>query len=172
VAVADLNGDGNADIIVVTRGRTTSSFTLGWVGIASKPTHLLHRDRSRGAHRRRPHRHWSARPHRGQRRVERPEHLYRGGAGSELEAGAGPRLPVGDQPVSTTVADLNSDGIPDIICVDRGAIMWSCFRGRRGFFDDSDPLTLPTARVRSRVRRQVRRRPGLDLAVLDSGSSD
>ena len=126
------------------------------------PAPVLHRDRSRGPHRRRPHRQRRARPHRGERRLERPEHLHRGRPGSRLDARAGPRLRVGDEPVSTTVADVNGDGIPDIICVDQGSDNVVVLRGvGGGFFDDSDPLILPDRpEPDPRLRRQVRRRPG------------
>ena len=96
------------------------------------------------------------------------------GQGADWELEPGPRLRVGDQPVSTTVADLNGDGIPDIICVDQGSNNVVVLRGLgRGFFDDSHPLDFPTGQ--SPILAFVGKfdaAPGLDLAVLDSGSSD
>lgn len=66
----------------------------------------------------------------------------------------GPRLRVGDQPVSTTVADLGGDDVPDIICVDQGSDNVVVLRGLGGgFFADNDPLTLPTGLGPIRVRR-------------------
>ena len=52
----------------------------------------------------------------------------------------GPGSAVGDEPVSTTVADLNGDGIPDIICVDQGSSNVVVLRALGdGFFADNDP---------------------------------
>jgi len=96
------------------------------------------------------------------------------GRGANWELEPGPRLRVGDEPVSTTVAEVDDDGIPDIICVDQGSNnMVELRQVGGGFFDDSDPLTLPTGQ--SPIQAFVGKfdnGPGLGLAVLDSGSSD
>jgi hypothetical protein len=85
-----------------------------------------------------------------------------------------PRLRVGDDPVSTAVADLSGDGIPDIICVDEGSNDVEVLRGvGGGFFSDRPALVLPAGP--SPIRAFVGRfdsAGGLGLAVLDSGSSD
>ena len=96
------------------------------------------------------------------------------GQGADWELEPRPRLRVGDEPVSTTVADCNGNGIPDIICVDQGSDDVVVLRGLGGgFFDDSDPLVLPAGQ--SPIRAFVGKfdaGPGQDLAVLDSGSSN
>jgi hypothetical protein len=85
-----------------------------------------------------------------------------------------PRLRVGNDPVSTTVADVYGDGVPDIICVDQGGDNVEVLRGvGGGFFNDSNPLVLPAGP--SPIRAFVGTfdaGPGLGLAVLDSNSSN
>ena len=96
------------------------------------------------------------------------------GRGASWALEPGPRLRVGDQPVSTTVADLGGDDVPDIICVDQGSDNVVVLRGLGGgFFADNDPLTLPTGLgpIRAFVGK-FDAAPGADLAVLDSGSNN
>jgi hypothetical protein len=84
-----------------------------------------------------------------------------------------PRLPVGDDPVSTTVVP-DGDGIPDLVAVDRGSGDVRVLTGvGKGFFDAGHPLILPAGLgpIRAFVGR-FDAAPGLGLAVLDSGSSD
>ena len=57
----------------------------------------------------------------------------------------GPRLNVGEQPVSTTVADVNGDGIPDILCVNQLSNSVTLLLGLGyGFYDDRAPQTFAT----------------------------
>ncbi len=96
------------------------------------------------------------------------------GQGANWQLVPGPRLRVGEQPVSTTVADVSGDGVPDIICVDKGSNDVVVLRGvGGGFFADNQPLVLPTGQ--SPIRAFVGKfdaAPGPDLVVLDSGSND
>ena len=96
------------------------------------------------------------------------------GQGANWSLQVGPRLRVGDQPVSTTVAESGEDDIPDIICVDQGSDNVVVLRGLGGgFFADNDPLTLPTGQgpIEAFVGK-FDAAPGEDLAVLDSGSNN
>ena len=94
------------------------------------------------------------------------------GQGANWDLERGPRLRVGDEPVSTAVAD--DDGIPDIICVDQGSDNVVVLRGvGGGFFDDNDPLTLATGQSPIQAfAGKFDPGPGLGLAVIDSGSND
>jgi large repetitive protein len=57
----------------------------------------------------------------------------------------GPRLKVGERPVSTTVADVYGNGLQDILVVNQDSNTVTVLKGLGGgFFDDSDPLTLAT----------------------------
>ncbi len=81
-----------------------------------------------------------------------------------------PRLRVGIDPVSTTVADIG--GVPSIISVDQGSNDVEILRGvGGGFFDATNPIILPAgpAPIRAFVGR-FDTSPGLSLVVLDAGS--
>ncbi len=175
VAVADLNGDGNPDIIVVNQGENDILVYLGLGGnefeaplkffTGTDPVGLTVADLTD-----------TGVPdlivaNAGSNDLS----VFIGvGRGADWELEPRPRLAVGDEPVSTTVADLDGDGIPDIIAVDRVSDNVVVLRGLGdGFFDDQDPLTLPAGP--SPIRAFVGTfddAPGLDLAVLDSASSD
>jgi len=65
--------------------------------------------------------------------------LFGEGEGADWTFVPGPRLKVGDRPVSTAVADV--DGIPDIFCVNQGSDDVTLLRGvGGGFFDDRNPV--------------------------------
>ncbi len=96
------------------------------------------------------------------------------GRGADWKLKAGPRLHLDESPFSTTVADVNGDGIPDILVVSQEDNVVVVLKGiGGGFFDDQDPLEFPTGDgpIRAFVGR-FDADPGLDLAVLDSGSGD
>ena len=83
-----------------------------------------------------------------------------------------PRLRVGNNPVSTTVADIG--GVPSIISVDQGSNDVEILRGvGGGFFDATNPIILPAGP--SPIRAFVGRfdaSSGPGLAVLDAGSAN
>ncbi len=57
----------------------------------------------------------------------------------------GPRLRVGLRPIATTVADVDGDGIKDIICVNQDSDSLTLLRGLGGgFFDDQNARTFAT----------------------------
>ncbi len=96
------------------------------------------------------------------------------GQGADWTLEPRPRLQVGNDPVSTTVADVYGNSVPDIICVDQGSDDVEILRGiGGGFFDVNNPLVLPAGPgpIRAFIGR-FDAGPGPDLAVLDSGSSD
>lgn len=86
----------------------------------------------------------------------------------------GPRLSVGLGPVSTTVADVNSDGIPDIFCVnqlDNSVTLLPGLGG--GFFDDVDTWVFRAGQ--SPVRAFVGRfsdSSATGLVIVNSTSND
>ncbi|MDR3636419.1 MAG: FG-GAP-like repeat-containing protein [Isosphaeraceae bacterium] len=60
----------------------------------------------------------------------------------------GPRLHVGARPVSTTVVDLSGNGIPDILCVNQDSDSVTLLRGLGGgFFEDVNPPTFATGQA-------------------------
>jgi hypothetical protein len=175
VAVVDLNGDGNPDIIVVNTGDNDILIYMGLGGnrfeaplvysTGTDPEGITVADVNENGN-----------PdlivaNAGSNDLS----IFMGvGQGANWELETGPRLRVGDQPVSTTVADVNGDGIPDIICVDQGSDNVVVLRGLgRGFFADNDPTTLPTGLSPILAfAGKFDSSPGLDLAVIDSRSND
>jgi hypothetical protein len=175
IAVADLNGDGNPDLIVVNKGENEILVYLGMGGnrflaplvysTGTAPEGLTVADLT-----------GNGVPdlvvaNAGSNDLS----IFIGvGQGANWKLENGPRLRVGDQPVSTTVADLSGDGIPDIVCVDEGSNNVLVLRGLGGgFFADNRPLTLSTGQ--SPILAFVGKFdaiPGPDLAVIDSGSND
>ena len=175
VAVADLNGDGKLDIIVLNQGENDLLVYLGLGGnrfaaplrffTGTDPVGLTVADLTGSG---------------------MPDLIVTNAGSNDLTVFIGvgqganwtleprPRLRVGNDPVSTTVADVNGDGIPDIICVDQGSNDVEVLRGvGGGFFDDSNPLVLPAGPSPIRAfAGKFDAGSGLDLAVLDFGSSD
>ena len=175
VAVADLNGDGMADIIVLDRGANAILIYLGLGG---------NRFQS-------PRRYFTGTDPEGLTIADLtgsgvPDLVVAnegsddlsifvgagGGAAWELETG--PRLSVGFPAISTTVGDLNGDAIPDLIAVARDSESAVILRGvGRGFFDDSSPIVLATGKSPIRAfAGKFDSGPGMDVVFLDSGSDD
>jgi hypothetical protein len=175
VDVADLNGDGNSDIIVVNTGDNDILVYLGLGGnrfeaplfysTGTDPVGLTVADLT-----------GTGVPdlivaNAGSNDLS----IFIGiGQGANWTLETGPRLTVGDEPVSTTVADVDGNGIPDIICVDKGSNNVLVLRGLGGgFFADNHPLTLPTGQGPILAfAGKFDGDGGLDLAVLDSGSNN
>jgi hypothetical protein len=71
--------------------------------------------------------------------------LFGQGTGAAWTLVPGPRLKAGAGPVSTTVADLTGNGIPDILVANSQSNTISLLRGvGNGFFNDQNPQTFPT----------------------------
>src|SRR5262249_8586680 len=85
----------------------------------------------------------------------------------------GPRLHVGAGPVSTAVADVNGDGVPDLLVADSGANEVRLLRGiGNGFFDDQTPTIYPVGTNPSAMFvGQCLAGQGPELVTLDSGSN-
>jgi hypothetical protein len=96
------------------------------------------------------------------------------GRGSNWNLVTGPRLNVGFDPVSTTLADVNGDGIPDILVVNQGSNTVELLPGLGGgFFNDRAPRVF--AAGKSPVRAFVGHfdsAPGLGLVIVNSQSND
>jgi hypothetical protein len=87
---------------------------------------------------------------------------------------AGPRLRVGWGPTSTTVEDVDGDGLPDLVVVNTGGNTVSLLRGLGGgFFDDQQARTFRAGvgPIRAYVGH-FEGLEGLDLVILNSQSSD
>ena len=123
VTVADLNGDGQPDLIVANKYSNTVSVLLNTTAPGASqprlrhPANLRHRQpagiRDGGGLERR----WQARPDRRERSLGH-------GVGAAEHDGAGATTPsfaaqqtfaTGSEPFSVTAADLNGDGKPDLI---------------------------------------------------------
>jgi len=175
VAVADFNGDGNLDIIVLDKGANDFLVYLGLGGnrfaapqryfTGTEPEGLTIADLT-----------GDGVPdliiaNQGSDDLS----IFIGvGRGANWQLTPGPRVRLADPPYSTTVADLTGNGIPEIIAVSRVDNTVTVLRGTGGgFFDDVAPLVLPSGEgpIRAFVG-EFDAGPGLDLAVLDSGSSD
>ncbi len=99
--------------------------------------------------------------------------LFGQGRGADWTFVPGPRLKAGDRPVSTTVADLSGDGIPDILCVDQGSNDVLLLKGLgRGCFDDRNPVVFPSGQepIQAFVGRFGSSRSA-GLVILNAGSS-
>ena len=86
----------------------------------------------------------------------------------------GPRLRVGSRPVSTTVVDVNGDGIKDILCVNQDSSTVTSLPGLGGgFFDDRNPKTFATGvgPIAAFVGT-FDTGSGLGLVILNSQSND
>ncbi len=86
----------------------------------------------------------------------------------------GPRLQVGERPVSAAVANLSGNGNPDLFVVNQDSNSVTMLRGvGNGFFDDQHPVTFATglAPVQAFVGR-FSSAQGPGLVVLNSLSND
>jgi len=173
VAIADLNGDGVSDLVVVNRGGNNVFVYLGIGSGRFAP----------------PRRYFTGTSPEGLTIADvngdgLPDLVVTNAGSNDLtillgrkwpvwDLEPGPRLKVGSRPVSTTVADLRGDGIPDIVCVNQGSNDVTILPGLGGgFFNDRTPVTLPTGV--SPIRAFVGRFDdhGLGLVVLNGQSND
>jgi hypothetical protein len=87
----------------------------------------------------------------------------------------GPRLQAGGAgPVGTAVADVNGDGIPDILVTNSASNTVTLLPGLGGgFFNDQSPRTFATGSdPRQLLVGNFDTSPGLDLVTLNAGSND
>jgi len=173
VAISDLDGDGIADLVVINRGGNNVFVYLGLGGgwfaaprrfhTGTAPEGLTIADIN------------------GDKALD----LVVSNAGSNdltillgQEAGGwdlhpGPRLRVGRQPVSTTIADVDGDGVSDIVCVDQASNDVTILHGvGGGFFDDRKATTLATGLTPIRAFVGRFDASGMGLVILNSRSND
>ncbi len=96
------------------------------------------------------------------------------GKGTAWTLTDGPRLRAGVGPVSTTVDDVNGDGIPDLLVTNSQSNNVSLLRGLgAGFFNDLRPTVFGAGLgPRQSFVGQFDGLPGLDLLTINAGSND
>jgi hypothetical protein len=96
------------------------------------------------------------------------------GRGADWTLQQGPRLQAGAGPVSTTVADVTGDGIPDLLVTNSQANTVSLLPGvGGGFFNDRQPRQFATGLdPRQALVGDFNGDGQLDLVTIDAGSND
>ncbi len=96
------------------------------------------------------------------------------GVGAGWTLTDGPRLRAGQGPVSTTVADVTGDRIPDLLVTNGQSNTVSLLRGLGGgFFNDQSAVSFVTGlSPRQSFVGNFDRAPGLDLVTINAGSND
>jgi hypothetical protein len=100
--------------------------------------------------------------------------LFGMGQGAAWTLTNGPRLRAGTGPVATAVADVNGDGIPDILVANSQSNDVYLLTGvGAGFFDDVHPRILETgADPEEMFVGHFDTNAGLDLVTVNAGSND
>ncbi|HYH67794.1 MAG TPA: VCBS repeat-containing protein [Urbifossiella sp.] len=100
--------------------------------------------------------------------------LFGRGQGRDWDLTAGPRLRAGAGPMATAVADVNGDGIADILVANGGADTVYLLPGvGLGFFDDRRPVVFHTgSRPVDLFVGAFDSAGGLDLVTANAGSAD
>ncbi len=86
----------------------------------------------------------------------------------------GPRLNAGVGPVATAVADMQSNGVPDLFVADSGSNQVLLLQGiGNGFFNDQNPTVFPVGtNPTALLVGQFTGGSGPDLVTVNSGSND
>ena len=177
--LADLNGDGLLDVIVPNTGGNNVLVYPGLPGggfgpalndgngfiVGTNPVAVLVADVNR-----------NGRPdliavNRGSNDVSI---LSNDSTTSTIDFTQGPRLSVGSGPVAAAFADLNGDGIPDLLVSDGGSRDLRILPGRSGgFFDDSAAVVIPMTETPGAVYTGAFTGGGSqDIVALDPGTSN
>ena len=84
----------------------------------------------------------------------------------------GPRLKVGDGPVSTAIADVTGSGVPDLVVANSASnSVWVLPGIGNGFFNDQNPTIYPVGTTPSWLSvGHFTGGTGLDIATANSGS--
>jgi hypothetical protein len=100
--------------------------------------------------------------------------LFGQGQGDSWTLVPGPRLQVGLGPVATAVADVNGNGIPDLLVANSESNNVYLLRGvGDGYFDDAHPTVFQTgADPQQLFVGHFGRGPALDLVTVNAGSND
>ncbi|MBI5761825.1 MAG: VCBS repeat-containing protein [Planctomycetales bacterium] len=100
--------------------------------------------------------------------------LFGQGQGDDWTLIAGPRLRVGSGPIATAVADLNNDGLVDILVANHDSSDVYLLTGLgRGFFNDKSPAVSRTGDGPVQLFiGHFDDQGGLDVVTLNAGSND
>ncbi len=86
----------------------------------------------------------------------------------------GPRLEAGSGPIATAIANVNPDGVPDLLVADSGSNQVLLLQGiGGGFFNDQNPTVFPVGTTPTELLvGQFTGGSGLDLVTVNSGSNN
>ncbi len=100
--------------------------------------------------------------------------LFNEPAGNSFTFVPGPRLEAGSGPVATAIADVNTNGVPDLLVADSGSNQVLLLQGiGNGFFNDQNPTVFPVGTTPTALLvGNFTSGSGLDLVTVNSGSNN